>query len=169
MPFVRGNRMRGVAIAAAAFSVVGLSACGSLPKLGGKSNVSTADNAAAIGGPIDLLDGDSMDKMVRLAEQMAASTISVPEHLRGKAYMLELDEVAERAVEAWQRGATEVCMQGGIHPSFTGQTYLDILQALFIVFTVQPWHHNIARALLQAPKVYFYDIGLVQEIDAIWR
>ena len=34
--------------------------------------------------PIDLLDGDSMDKMVRLAEQMAASTISVPEHLRGK-------------------------------------------------------------------------------------
>lgn len=49
MPFVRGNRMRGVAIAAAAFSVVGLSACGSLPKLGGKSNVSTADNAAAIG------------------------------------------------------------------------------------------------------------------------
>lgn len=34
--------------------------------------------------PIDLLDGDSMDKMVRLAEQMAASTVSVPDHLRGK-------------------------------------------------------------------------------------
>ena len=40
--------------------------------------------------------------------------------------------------------------------------YLDILQALFIVFTVQPWHHNIARAILQSPKVYFYDIGLVR-------
>ncbi len=52
------------------------------------------------------------------------------EHLRGKAYVLELDEVAERAVEAWQRGATEVCMQGGIHPSFTGQTYLDLLGAV---------------------------------------
>ena len=52
------------------------------------------------------------------------------EHLRGKAYVLELDEVAERAIEASQRGATEVCMQGGIHPSFTGQTYLDLLTAV---------------------------------------
>ncbi len=39
--------------------------------------------------------------------------------------------------------------------------YLDILQALFIVFVVRPWHRNIARATLQAPKVYFYDTGLV--------
>ena len=44
----------------------------------------------------------------------------------------------------------------------TLRRYLDILQALFIVFTVQPWHHNIARSLLQAPKVYFYDNGLVR-------
>lgn len=50
-------------------------------------------------------------------------------HLRGKAYVLSLEEVAERTREAWQRGATEVCMQGGIHPSFTGQTYLDLLTA----------------------------------------
>lgn len=40
--------------------------------------------------------------------------------------------------------------------------YLDILRALFIVFTVQPWHRNIARATLQAPKVYFFDIGMVR-------
>ena len=40
--------------------------------------------------------------------------------------------------------------------------YLDILQALYIVFTVQPWHHNIARAILQSPKVYFFDAGLVR-------
>ena len=40
--------------------------------------------------------------------------------------------------------------------------YLDILEALFIVFVVRPWHRNIARATLQAPKVYFYDTGLVQ-------
>ena len=52
------------------------------------------------------------------------------EHLRGKAYLLGVDEVAARATEAWQRGATEVCMQGGIHPSFTGQTYLDLLAAV---------------------------------------
>jgi predicted AAA+ superfamily ATPase len=39
--------------------------------------------------------------------------------------------------------------------------YLDILQALFIVFVVRPWHRNIARATLQSPKVYFYDTGLV--------
>ncbi|MBB4843441.1 putative AAA+ superfamily ATPase [Paucibacter oligotrophus] len=44
----------------------------------------------------------------------------------------------------------------------TLRRYLDILQALFIVFTVQPWHHNIARSLLQAPKVYFFDTGLVR-------
>ncbi len=44
----------------------------------------------------------------------------------------------------------------------TLRRYLDILQALFIVFTVQPWHHNVARSLLQQPKVYFYDTGLVR-------
>jgi len=44
----------------------------------------------------------------------------------------------------------------------TLRRYLDILQALFIVFTVQPWHRNVARALLQAPKVYFFDTGLVR-------
>jgi len=47
----------------------------------------------------------------------------------------------------------------------TLQRYLDILRALFIVFTVQPWHRNIARALLQSPKVYFFDTGLVRGGD----
>ncbi len=46
--------------------------------------------------------------------------------LRGPAYVMELDEIARRVDEAWQRGATEVCMQGGIHPSFDGNTYLEI-------------------------------------------
>jgi hypothetical protein len=45
--------------------------------------------------------------------------------------------------------------------SVTLAKYLDILQALFIVFVVRPWHRNIARATLQAPKVYFFDTGLV--------
>ena len=49
----------------------------------------------------------------------------------------------------------------------TLRRYLDILQALFIVFTVQPWHRNIARSLLQSPKVYFYDNGLVRGDEGI--
>ncbi len=44
----------------------------------------------------------------------------------------------------------------------TLKKYLEILEALFIVFTVRPWHRNIARATLQSPKVYFYDTGLVK-------
>ncbi len=48
------------------------------------------------------------------------------EELRGQPYMVELPEIARRVQEAWQRGATEVCMQGGIHPAFTGDTYLEI-------------------------------------------
>ena len=44
----------------------------------------------------------------------------------------------------------------------TLRKYLEILEALFIVFIVRPWHRNIARATLQAPKVYFYDTGLVK-------
>jgi hypothetical protein len=44
----------------------------------------------------------------------------------------------------------------------TLRRYLDILQALYVVIVVQPWHINIARALLQAPKVYFTDTGLVK-------
>jgi FO synthase len=49
--------------------------------------------------------------------------------LRGEPYLIERSEIQRRVREAWDRGATEVCMQGGIHPSFTGQTYLDILRA----------------------------------------
>jgi len=52
------------------------------------------------------------------------------ESLRGTPYDLGLDEIVRRSREAWERGATEVCMQGGIHPEYTGQTYLNILQAV---------------------------------------
>ena len=51
------------------------------------------------------------------------------ENLRGAPYLVDLDEIRRRVREAWDRGGTEVCMQGGIHPSFTGQTYLDICGA----------------------------------------
>ncbi len=52
------------------------------------------------------------------------------EHLRGKPYLLDTGEIVARAREAWQRGATEVCMQGGIHPDYTGDTYLEICRSV---------------------------------------
>jgi len=52
------------------------------------------------------------------------------EDLRGAPYVLDLEEIGRRAAEAWDRGATEVCLQGGIHPAFTGQTYLDVLRTV---------------------------------------
>jgi len=50
--------------------------------------------------------------------------------LRGAPYDLALEEVARRAIEAWQRGATEVCLQGGIHPDYTGETYEAICRTI---------------------------------------
>ena len=52
------------------------------------------------------------------------------ENLRGRAYDLDLEEIARRAREAWARGASELCMQGGIHPDYTGATYLDICRTV---------------------------------------
>ncbi len=52
------------------------------------------------------------------------------EDVRGPAYQMQPEDVAARAVEAWQRGAREVCLQGGIHPHYTGQTYIDIVTAV---------------------------------------
>ncbi len=51
-------------------------------------------------------------------------------NLRGPAYLVPQDEIARRAVEAWERGATEVCLQGGIHPSFTGDYYADVVRTI---------------------------------------
>jgi FO synthase len=47
-----------------------------------------------------------------------------------RAYLLDTSEVVRRSLEARRRGATEVCLQGGIHPSFTGETYLEILRSV---------------------------------------
>jgi FO synthase len=51
-------------------------------------------------------------------------------NLRGRPYLMPIAEVVDRAREAWERGGTEVCMQGGIHPDFTGQFYLDVCAAI---------------------------------------
>jgi FO synthase len=60
----------------------------------------------------------------------AFSKGKLAENLRGRPYDLGLDEVARRCREAWDRGATEVCMQGGINPDYTGATYLGLIKAV---------------------------------------
>ncbi|MGN6429209.1 MAG: bifunctional FO biosynthesis protein CofGH [Gaiellaceae bacterium] len=51
-------------------------------------------------------------------------------NLRGAPYLVPLDEIVRRCDEAWERGATEVCLQGGIHPAFTGDFYVDVCRAI---------------------------------------
>ena len=60
----------------------------------------------------------------------AFSKGKLAENLRGRPYDLSHDEIQRRTQEAWERGGTEVCMQGGIHPEYTGATYIDILKAV---------------------------------------
>jgi 7,8-didemethyl-8-hydroxy-5-deazariboflavin synthase CofH subunit len=51
-------------------------------------------------------------------------------NLRGTPYLLTLDDIAERSRQAWDLGATEVCLQGGIHPDFDGDYYIDVARAV---------------------------------------
>jgi FO synthase len=60
----------------------------------------------------------------------AFSKGKLSDHLRGRPYDLALEEIARRTLEAWQRGATEVCLQGGIHPAYTGDTYLTLVRTV---------------------------------------
>ena len=60
----------------------------------------------------------------------AFSKTSTKAGTRDRPYVLTDEEVGARALEAWEAGATEVCLQGGIHPSYTGETYLSICRAV---------------------------------------
>jgi len=51
-------------------------------------------------------------------------------NLRGAPYLVPHEEIARRCEEAWERGATEVCLQGGIHPAFSGDYYLSVVRAI---------------------------------------
>jgi FO synthase len=51
-------------------------------------------------------------------------------NLRGTPYLLTLDDIQNRVREAWELGATEVTLQGGIHPSFDGDYYIDVCHAV---------------------------------------
>jgi len=60
----------------------------------------------------------------------AFSKGKLAENLRGPAYLVPNDEIARRVQEAWERGATEVCLQGGIHPSFDGEYYESVVRTV---------------------------------------
>jgi len=60
----------------------------------------------------------------------AFSKGKMSENLRGRPYDLSAEEIMRRTKEAYERGASEVCMQGGIHPEYTGQTYIDICHSI---------------------------------------
>ena len=51
-------------------------------------------------------------------------------NLRGEPYLVPHAEIVRRAIEAWERGATEVCLQGGIHPGFDGDYYVSVVRAI---------------------------------------
>jgi len=70
----------------------------------------------------------------------------VSENLRERGYRLDLKEIQKRVLEAWSAGATEVCLQGGIHPDYTGETYLAIVDA---IKKVQPNIHVHAFSPLE--------------------
>ena len=76
----------------------------------------------------------------------AFSKGTMSENLRGKPYDIGIDEIKRRTTEGWSRGATEVCMQGGIHPHYTGQQYIDICHA---VKSAQPDIHIHAFSPLE--------------------
>jgi FO synthase len=60
----------------------------------------------------------------------AFSKGKLAENLRGAPYLVTSDEIVRRCQEAWDRGAVEVCLQGGIHPGFTGDYYAHVCEAI---------------------------------------
>jgi FO synthase len=60
----------------------------------------------------------------------AFSKGKLAKNLRGRPYLVPPEEIVRRSREAWDRGAVEVCLQGGIHPGFTGDYYLDVCGAI---------------------------------------
>jgi len=79
----------------------------------------------------------------------AFSKTSAKGGLRDRPYDLPLEEIADRVREAWAKGATEVCLQGGIHPRYTGETYVAILRA---VKRAQPDMHVHAFSPLEVSQ-----------------
>jgi len=80
-------------------------------------------------------------------------------NLRGEPYLLTPEEVAERAQEAWDAGATEVCMQGGIHHSFTGDNYREYLLAVKRQVPEMHVHAFTALEVMQGAAASGLEVG----------
>ncbi|CAN5496858.1 bifunctional FO biosynthesis protein CofGH [soil metagenome] len=89
-------------------------------------------------------------------------------NLRGEPYLLTPEEVAGRAQEAWALGATEVCMQGGIHHSFTADNYLEYLRAVKDALPAMHVHAFTALEVAQGARASGLSIEdfLIQLRDA---
>jgi len=93
----------------------------------------------------------------------AFSKGKMSENLRGQPYDLDMDEITRRVAEAWDRGATEVCMQGGIHPEYTGDTYLDICRAVKAAVPGMHVHAYSPLEVWQGAKTLGIEIGAYLE------
>jgi FO synthase len=80
-------------------------------------------------------------------------------NLRGTPYLLTPEEVAQRAREAWDKGATEVCMQGGIHHSFTGDNYVTYLRAVKEAVPEMHVHAFTALEVFQGAATNGIEVG----------
>ena len=78
--------------------------------------------------------------------------------LRGRPYDLTHAEIQRRVSEAWQRGATEVCMQGGIHPDYDGMTYLNILASVKAAVPAMHIHAFSPLEVAQGAKTLGLDL-----------
>jgi len=76
-------------------------------------------------------------------------------NLRGTPYLLTLDEIAGRASEAWDKGATEVTLQGGIHPNFDGDYYIDVARAIKDAVPEMHLHGFTALEVTTSPTTCF--------------
>ncbi|MFP6732869.1 MAG: 7,8-didemethyl-8-hydroxy-5-deazariboflavin synthase CofG, partial [Rhodospirillales bacterium] len=81
------------------------------------------------------------------------------ENLRGRPYDLSLAEIRRRTREAWDRGASEVCMQGGIHPDYTGSTYVEICEAVKSAVPEMHVHAFSPLEIWQGAKTLGIDIA----------
>jgi len=73
-------------------------------------------------------------------------------NLRGTPYLLTLDDIAGRAREAWDKGATEVCLQGGIHPDFDGDYYIEVAKAIHVEVPDMHLHGFTALEVTEGAK-----------------
>ena len=81
-----------------------------------------------------------------------------------KAIQLTLDLLRERVGSPVSYSS--IARDVGCSPN-TIKRYIEILEALYIIFKVHPFNKNIARSILKEPKIYFYDVGMVNADEGI--